>query len=131
MSGGGRFYSGFLPFLALAGALSALGGCGDNTSAPTAKAAPLDARLSEVYSRTCFGCHTTPDSGAPQTHNVAVWAPRLKQGDDVLLTHMAEGFGGMPPLGQCAECSAEDLLALMHFMAGPAAHESDPKDAEK
>ena len=124
MSGGARFYMKFLPVLVLAGTLSLLGGCGENSAAPTAKAAPLDARLSEIYSRTCVGCHTTPDSGAPQSHNVAAWAPRLKQGDEVLLAHMADGFVGMPPLGQCAECSAEDLLALMHFMAAPA-----PEDA--
>lgn len=120
MSGGKGFYSRFLPVLVLSFVLSLLGGCGDNATAPTAKAVPLDARLSEIYSRTCVGCHTTPDSGAPQSHSLAAWAPRLAQGDDILLAHMADGFGGMPPLGQCAECSAEDLFALMHFMAGPA-----------
>ncbi len=120
MSGGGRFYSEFLPVLVLACTLSLLGGCGDNNAAPVAKAAPLDARLSEIYSRTCVGCHTTPDSGAPQSHNVAAWGPRLAKGDEILLAHMADGFAGMPPLGQCAECSADDLVALMKFMAGPA-----------
>ena len=120
MSDGGRVFSGFLRIFILAAALGGLVACGDTDPQPTAKGVPLDARLGEIYSRTCIGCHTTPDSGAPQSHNVAAWTGRLKQGDDILLAHMADGFGGMPPLGQCAECSADDLVALMHFMAGPA-----------
>ena len=88
----------------------------------------LDQRLSEIYSRTCMTCHTVPDSGAPQAHNLAAWAPRVKQGDDVLLDHMVNGFKGMPPLGQCFECNADDLTTLMHFMAGPA---PDKNEKEK
>ncbi|MDO8422871.1 MAG: c-type cytochrome [Parvibaculum sp.] len=130
MSGRTGFSVRFLPVLALAGTLTLLGGCGDNAGPPAAKAAPLDARLTEIYSRTCVGCHTTPDSGAPQSHNVAAWAPRMAQSDELLLAHMADGFAGMPPLGQCAECSAEDLIALMHFMAAPAPADPSTKDAE-
>ncbi|MES1990057.1 MAG: c-type cytochrome [Pseudomonadota bacterium] len=108
-----RFFVGLL----IAGAF-ALAGCDDgrrSTLAPTV----LDQRLTDIYARTCMGCHATPDSGAPQTHNTAMWEPRLKQGEDVLLSHIVDGFGGMPPLGQCVECSAEDLTTLMHFMASP------------
>ncbi len=125
MSDGGRVFSGFLRVFLVTAALIGLAACGDTDPPPTAKGVPLDARLSEIYSRTCVGCHTTPDSGAPQSHNVAAWTNRLKQGDDILLAHMADGFGGMPPLGQCAECSADDLVALMHFMAGPASASTD------
>lgn len=96
-----------------------LAGCGE-AQKPSRPPVMLDQRLTEIYDRTCMGCHTVPDSGAPMAHNTAMWEPRLKQDDDVLLAHMVDGFGGMPPLGQCVECSAEDLTALMHFMAGPA-----------
>lgn len=102
-----------------AGLMLALAACDDADKNAT-KPIKLDQRLSEIYGRTCMSCHTVPDSGAPQTHNLAAWTPRLKQGDDMLLDHMVNGFKGMPPLGQCFECSAEDLTTLMHFMASPA-----------
>ena len=110
-----------------AGLMLVLAACNDNGDG-TAKPVKLDQRLSEIYSRTCMTCHTVPDSGAPQAHNLAAWAPRVKQGDDVLLDHMVNGFKGMPPLGQCFECNAEDLTKLMHFMAGPA---PDKNEKEK
>ncbi|MBI1261612.1 MAG: cytochrome c5 family protein [Rhizobiales bacterium] len=103
----------------MAGLLLGLAACDDNTKSALAPVT-LDARLSDIYSQSCMGCHTVPDSGAPQSHNIAAWAPRLKKGDDVLLDHMVNGFNGMPPLGQCFDCSAEDLTTLMHFMAAPA-----------
>ncbi|MGV8998061.1 MAG: c-type cytochrome [Parvibaculaceae bacterium] len=115
----------FFICLVFAGTLS-LAGCGEaqkSTLAPV----KLDQRLSEIYARTCMGCHTVPDSGAPQSHNEAMWAPRMKQSEDVLLAHIVDGFGGMPPLGQCVECSAEDLTTLMHFMAAPAPTSSETK----
>jgi len=98
-------------------AFSALMGCDDKQAA----LAPvtLDARLQDIYTRTCAACHADAETGAPQTHDVAAWAPRLSKGAGILLTHMVEGFNGMPPLGQCVECSADDLTALMHFMAAP------------
>lgn len=114
--------------LTLAAALLiALAACKDDQKS-NLQPVKLDQRLSEIYSRTCMTCHTVPDSGAPQAHNLAAWAPRVKQGDDVLLDHMVNGFKGMPPLGQCFECNAEDLTTLMHFMAGPA---PDKNEKEK
>ena len=114
--------------LTLAAALLiALAACKDDQKS-NLQPVKLDQRLSEIYSRTCMTCHTVPDSGAPQAHNLAAWAPRVKQGNDVLLDHMVNGFKGMPPLGQCFECNADDLTTLMHFMAGPA---PDKNEKEK
>lgn len=106
-------------FLVMTGLFLALTACDDNTKSALAPV-QLDQRLVEIYVQSCMGCHTVPDSGAPQSHNLAAWAPRLTKGDDVLLDHMVNGFNGMPPLGQCFDCSAEDLTTLMHFMAAPA-----------
>lgn len=111
----------------MAALLIALAACKDDQKS-NLQPVKLDQRLSEIYSRTCMTCHTVPDSGAPQAHNLAAWAPRVKQGDDVLLDHMVNGFKGMPPLGQCFECNAEDLTTLMHFMAGAA---PDKNEKEK
>lgn len=113
----------------MAGLLLALAGCNDKTGS-TLKPVTLDARLGEIYSRSCMGCHTVPDSGAPQSHNIAAWDPRLQQGEAVLLDHMVNGFGGMPPLGQCFDCTAEDLTTLMHFMAAPAPEKSEKEKQE-
>ena len=81
----------------------------------------LDRRLTEIYGHTCQTCHENAETGAPQAHDLAAWKPRLAQGDDILLDHIVNGYKGMPPLGQCIECTADDLKALMGFMASPAA----------
>ncbi|MCE9651343.1 MAG: c-type cytochrome [Parvibaculum sp.] len=109
-------------------ALFVLQGCdGHEAAAPV----ELDQRLAEIYNHTCATCHTDAETGAPQAHDIAAWKPRLAQGDDVLLDHMVEGFNGMPPLGQCIECGADDLKALMHFMAAPAAKTPPEKTSEE
>jgi cytochrome c5 len=96
----------------------ALTGC-DQKSQP-GEPVQLDGRLSEVYGHTCQTCHENAESGAPLAHDEAAWKPRIAQGDEVLADHIVNGYKGMPPLGQCIECSKEDLMALMHFMAAPA-----------
>ncbi|HMM15557.1 MAG TPA: c-type cytochrome [Parvibaculum sp.] len=110
-----RLKPGTIAVLALA--LLALQGCDEKKSRMEPVA--LDARLTEIYGRTCAACHDNAETGAPQTHDMAAWKPRLAQGDAVLLDHAINGFGGMPPLGQCIECTAEDLSTLIGFMAGP------------
>ncbi len=96
---------------------SALAGCDAKEAAAPVK---LDTRLAGIYARTCETCHQNPETGAPQAHDPGQWKPRLAQGDAVLLDHIVNGFNGMPPLGQCIECSADDLTTLMHFMSSPA-----------
>lgn len=101
-------------------ALIALTGCDNKPAAPTPVV--LDTRLLDIYDRTCAACHANnPESGAPQAHDVAAWKPRLSFGDETLLDHSIQGFNGMPPLGQCVECNADDLMQLIHFMAAPLA----------
>ncbi|HEX7774950.1 MAG TPA: c-type cytochrome [Parvibaculum sp.] len=95
----------------------ALAGCDAKEAAAPVK---LDSRLSAIYASTCLTCHENPETGAPQAHDLAAWKPRLAQGDAALLDHIVNGFNGMPPLGQCIECTAEDLTTLMHFMSAPA-----------
>lgn len=102
--------------IALAGAT--LTGCDENTK--PSEPVLLDQRLAGIYETSCATCHTIAETGAPLSHDVEAWAPRMAQGDDTLLDHMANGFNGMPPLGQCFECSGEDLIILAHFMAAPA-----------
>lgn len=106
-------------YAAMVAVLVVLQGC-DAEEAKN-EAVTLDTRLAEIYGRSCQTCHENTGTGAPQTHNVEQWKPRLAQGEELLFDHMVNGFGGMPPLGQCIECSGDDLKALMQFMASPAA----------
>lgn len=114
-----------LLILTLALGLAACGQGGDNRSATemrevegAARAMTLaDPVLAEKYDRSCRGCHTVLASGAPLAGDEVSWAPRLRQGEDTLLTHTQEGVGGMPPLGMCPDCSLDEFRALIRFMA--------------
>ena len=108
----------FLPLLLLGAALSA---CNRTPPAPTpeeaARLAPADPHLAALYVNTCKACHATPGTGAPLVHDHAQWDPRWKQGEEVLLTHVIEGYRAMPAGGQCAACTPKDYLGLIRFMA--------------
>ncbi|MDZ4380714.1 MAG: c-type cytochrome [Parvibaculum sp.] len=96
-----------------------LGGCGEGND--PAKPVTLSPARTELYASSCKTCHEAPATGAPQSHDTIAWTPRLEKGADVLLDSIVNGFNGMPPLGQCIECDAEDFLALTRFMAAPSA----------
>ncbi|QQD17264.1 cytochrome c5 family protein [Spongiibacter nanhainus] len=81
---------------------------------------PADPVLAELYAATCQSCHSNGIGNAPLTGDQAAWQPRLAKGMDTLLTHTITGFGGMPPLGSCSDCSEEDFVALITFMSTPA-----------
>ncbi len=103
-------------------ALLALAGCGEAKQ----EAAPvtLDERQATLYEHACKTCHEDPATGAPRTHDTVAWAPRIAKGEDVLLDNIVNGFNGMPPLGQCIECDADDFISLTMFMAASASNET-------
>lgn len=96
--------------------------CGN--SAPTGKAQvtapppPQDAALARLYDQTCRACHASSRTGAPMAGDAQAWAPRMAQGMDVLVEHTINGYNGMPPLGACMDCSEDDYVALIRYMAG-------------
>ncbi|MDH5738318.1 MAG: c-type cytochrome [Gammaproteobacteria bacterium] len=73
----------------------------------------------QSYTVYCKACHESAVSGAPITHRQADWRPRISKGWKRLTDNTENGIGGMPPLGQCFECSREDLEILIQFMASP------------
>ncbi|NIB42559.1 cytochrome c5 family protein [Pseudomaricurvus alkylphenolicus] len=79
---------------------------------------PEDAYIAELYEDSCMACHASEHSGAPLAGDKAAWTPRLKQGMEQLLNNTIDGIRGMPALGSCADCTAEDFEALIAFMAG-------------
>ena len=72
------------------------------------------------WARTCAMCHVRGEGGAPRVGDRDAWAPRLAQGEDVLLAHTIDGFNNMPPLGYCMDCEREDLRAYIAFMSAGA-----------
>lgn len=79
---------------------------------------PSDPELAALYNQTCKSCHAAALGGAPLTGSERVWRPRMTKGEDVLLNHTIDGYGGMPPLGACTDCGEEEFIALIRFMAG-------------
>jgi cytochrome c5 len=79
---------------------------------------PFAPELAAIYDRSCRNCHTLATTGAPLTGDTSGWAPRMDKGMDVLLQNVINGFGRMPPLGLCMDCTPEQFTALIKFMAG-------------
>ena len=105
--------------------LPLLAACGDPDSlaAPEKEAAsrqlmPADKELAAIYQRSCRSCHTVAATGSPLTGDRGGWAPRMAKGMDAMLDSVINGFGGMPPLGLCMDCTAGQFEALIRFMAG-------------
>jgi cytochrome c5 len=78
---------------------------------------PADAALAAKYERACFLCHARAGSGAPLVGDAAAWRIRLAQGGDTLVAHVEQGLGGMPARGLCPDCTRDDLVALVAFLA--------------
>lgn len=73
----------------------------------------------EQWTANCALCHVRGEGGAPVLGDREAWAPRLAQGEEVLLAHTVEGLNNMPPLGYCMSCEAEDYRRLIRFMSNP------------
>ena len=76
-----------------------------------------DPAVEEKYAKTCAICHAAGVAGAPKTGVPADWEPRLAKGNDVLLASMKNGLNAMPPKGMCMDCSDDDYIALIEYMA--------------
>jgi cytochrome c5 len=97
-----------------------LPGCGEDPKPPATtdhNAVPKDPALAQIYANSCQLCHANPAANAPLTGDRKAWEPRIQQGTDTLLDHAINGYNGMPPMGQCVECSEEQFLQLIGFMA--------------
>ena len=86
--------------------------------APVVAVASEPMTAEQIYNTACMACHATGVAGAPKTGDVAAWAPRIAQGDDVLFEHATKGFKGMPPRGGSSQLTDEDVTAAIDFMVG-------------
>lgn len=82
---------------------------------------PAFADTPAKYNQSCIACHASGAAGAPKTHDVAAWKPRLEKGMAKLLENTKKGINAMPPKGMCMDCSDAEYEALITFMSQPAA----------
>ncbi len=69
-----------------------------------------------TYDSYCAVCHANGLAGAPKKGDKKAWAPRLKQGESVLMEHTKNGIRAMPAKGTCMSCSEADLKAAIKYM---------------
>jgi cytochrome c5 len=69
-----------------------------------------------VYAAACSACHAAGIAGAPRTGDVAAWAPRIKQGFDLLVKHAVEGFKTMPAKGGNPNLDPIEVARAVAFM---------------
>jgi cytochrome c5 len=69
-----------------------------------------------VYTAACSACHAAGLAGAPRTGDAAAWAPRIKQGFDLLVKHAVEGFKAMPPKGGNTNLDSIEVARAVAFM---------------
>ena len=77
----------------------------------------LTPELDRIFKESCAHCHLKDSSGAPKSGNKEAWDKILSKGMDATLERVMNGYGGMPPAGQCFECSPEQLIELIRFMS--------------
>ena len=70
-----------------------------------------------VYAGACSACHAAGIAGAPRTGDAAAWAPRIKQGFDLLVKHAVEGFKTMPPKGGNPNLDPTEVARAVVFIA--------------
>lgn len=83
---------------------------------PEAAAKPAAVDGKAVYSQTCIACHQVSVAGSPKLGDQAAWAPRIKQGMDVLVQSALKGKGAMPPKGGNAALTEAQVRAAVEFM---------------
>ena len=82
-----------------------------------AMAQPTD-RQTQLLANNCVQCHARPETGAPVMGVPADWQASVARGEDAMLQNVVLGIRGMPPLGYCSACTAEDFRVLIRLMAG-------------
>jgi cytochrome c5 len=78
--------------------------------------APAVLRTGEqVVAAACAACHAAGAAGAPKIGDTAAWAPRIKQGYELLLTSALKGKGAMGAQGGGDYSDTEIGRAVVHM----------------
>jgi cytochrome c5 len=72
----------------------------------------------EIYKSVCSACHASGAAGAPKLGEKGDWAPRLKQGEKMLVENAIKGVGKMMPArGGNAELSDLEVESAVVYMS--------------
>ncbi|MEM8945400.1 MAG: c-type cytochrome [Planctomycetota bacterium] len=94
-------------------------GCGDSSSPVEQTTPSLPAEFAagkEIYDTGCGSCHDSSREGSPRLGYLAAWKRRLAQGEEVLIQHAIEGLDLMPPKGDNANLSDEEVALAVRYM---------------
>jgi cytochrome c5 len=69
-----------------------------------------------IFNQYCAGCHSTGAGGAPKIGDIAMWAPRIQLGMNVLYKNAITGIGAMPPKGTCTTCSDIEIQSAVEYI---------------
>ena len=89
-----------------------------DTAATTDSSADAAADPAALYQASCFACHGTGAAGSPILGNKEAWAPRIAQGEDILIEHAINGFNAMPPRGGSTLSDDEIKAIVAHMVSG-------------
>lgn len=79
----------------------------------------LSPELDRIYQSSCKNCHENNATSAPLTGDSKTWNKILESGLETSIDRAINGFGGMPPGGQCFECTPEHFDKLIRYMSKP------------
>lgn len=74
----------------------------------------------EVYKAVCSMCHAAGLMNAPKFADKALWAPRIAQGYDMLVSHAIKGIRMMPAKGGNGSLSDKEVAGAVKYMANEA-----------
>lgn len=99
----------------------ALSGCGQQgeaeDAAPQLPPTPAEHLAGiAVYESGCASCHDSSRDGAPRLGYLPAWEKRLPTGPEGLVQSVAEGKGLMPPRGDLADVSDDQLAQAVAYM---------------
>ncbi|MDF3055090.1 MAG: Gluconate 2-dehydrogenase cytochrome c subunit [Gammaproteobacteria bacterium] len=69
-----------------------------------------------IYLKYCAGCHDQGGGGAPKFGDVSAWAPLIKMGQEQMYNNAIRGIRGMPPKGNCASCTDEQVHQAVDYI---------------
>ena len=87
-----------------------------SAAAEVVAAAVSDFDAAAAYNMSCMACHATGAAGAPKPGDEAAWNERLEKGMEAVMANVMNGVNAMPARGLCANCSDEDLHAIVEYM---------------
>ncbi len=93
---------------------------GGNWIAPASAAELAAERSGEVVVKAqCIKCHSEGIDGAPKIGDTKAWVQRIQRGLPELVGSAIRGHGGMPPRGDQANLTDNELRAAILYMYNP------------